>query len=149
MPDAMGAPCLSSNVGPLAVHEGKSSHHFRGSRCYRNLLRYLWTARCLWPLSLLAHSWRRCVLFPAGFGSPVSDFGGPGGSWLRVQASSRTSRHSHRDGNGAVVFWFIAPLQLDEIAMKIWSNKPASGNAEIAPQLAIGCRWPGVPEPER
>jgi len=29
------------------------------------------------------------------------------------------------------------------------SNKPAAGNAGIAPQLAIGRHWPGVPEPER
>ena len=28
-------------------------------------------------------------------------------------------------------------------------NKPAAGNAGIAPQLAIGHHWPGVPEPER
>lgn len=28
-------------------------------------------------------------------------------------------------------------------------NKPAAGNAGIASQLAIGYRWPGVPEPER
>ena len=30
-----------------------------------------------------------------------------------------------------------------------WPNKPAAGNAGIAPQLAIGHHWPGVPEPER
>jgi hypothetical protein len=28
-------------------------------------------------------------------------------------------------------------------------NKPSAGNAGIAPQLAIGYSWPGVPEPER
>ena len=28
-------------------------------------------------------------------------------------------------------------------------NKPAAGNAGIASQLAIGCHWPGVPEPGR
>jgi len=28
-------------------------------------------------------------------------------------------------------------------------NKPAAGNAGIAPQLAIGHHWPGVPEPGR
>jgi hypothetical protein len=31
-----------------------------------------------------------------------------------------------------------------------WSaNKPAAGNAGIAPQLAIEHHWPGLPEPER
>ncbi len=29
------------------------------------------------------------------------------------------------------------------------ANKPAAGNASFASQLAIGCLWPGVPEPER
>jgi hypothetical protein len=33
--------------------------------------------------------------------------------------------------------------------MSTVSNKPASGNAEIASRLTIGHHWPGVPEPER
>jgi len=33
--------------------------------------------------------------------------------------------------------------------MKTWSNKPAAGNAGIAPRLTIGYHWRGVPDPER
>jgi hypothetical protein len=29
------------------------------------------------------------------------------------------------------------------------SNHPAPGKAGIAPQLAFGSHWPGLPEPER
>ena len=29
------------------------------------------------------------------------------------------------------------------------ANKPAAGNAGVAPQLTIEHHWPGVPEPER
>jgi len=29
------------------------------------------------------------------------------------------------------------------------ANKPAAGNAGIAPQLAIEHHWPGLPEPGR
>jgi hypothetical protein len=33
--------------------------------------------------------------------------------------------------------------------LKAEANKPAAGNAGIAPQLTIGHHWPGVPESER
>jgi hypothetical protein len=33
--------------------------------------------------------------------------------------------------------------------MKKEPNKPAAGNSGMAPRLAIGHHWPGVPEPER
>jgi hypothetical protein len=29
------------------------------------------------------------------------------------------------------------------------ANKPAAGNAGIAPRFAIGSHWPGVPDPGR
>jgi hypothetical protein len=53
----------------------------------------------------------------------------------------------------AAVLFYIEVLHWDRFPKWLLHdgtpNKPAAGNAGIAPQLAIGYYWPGVPEPGR
>jgi hypothetical protein len=39
--------------------------------------------------------------------------------------------------------------RVESVSLELLPNKPAAGNAGIAPQLTIGRHWPGVGEPDR
>jgi len=76
--------------------------------------------------------------------------------WLRLKRGLDTQLvlFMHRDGS------ILSLMRLPKISAgremldpprraAALFNKPAAGNAGIAPRLTIGHYWPGVPEPER